>query len=116
MRTTVFDCPLWRTTIDIVKDLAMRRLLAVSPLVTTVVAAVFSMGVAAPAQAASGWTAHVQCTKMRISDNSAHGFVQGHGWAKTQPDAWKAAIKDANDQMREGYRAKHCTKKNITRG
>ncbi|MFH8338611.1 hypothetical protein [Streptomyces sp. AM6-12] len=94
----------------------MRRLLAVPPLITTAVAAVFSLGVAAPAEAASGWTAHVQCTKMRISDNSAHGFVQGHGRAKTQPDAWKAAIKNANDQMREGYRAKHCTKKEITRG
>ncbi|MFD6905995.1 hypothetical protein [Streptomyces sp. NPDC060077] len=58
----------------------------------------------------------MQCTKMRISDDTAHGFVQGHGKAKTQPDAWKAAKKQANDQMPPGYRAKHCTKKSIKRG
>ncbi|MEU1042555.1 hypothetical protein ACFYP4_14950 [Streptomyces sp. NPDC005551] len=94
----------------------MRKLLAASPLVTTVVAAVLSLGVAAPAQAANGWNATVQCTKWRISDSSGHGYFNGHGWARTQPDAWKAAIKDANDQMPQGYRAKHCTKKTIVRG
>ncbi|MGR6972840.1 hypothetical protein ACU639_25160 [Streptomyces cynarae] len=93
----------------------MRKLFAAGPLVTAAVAALLSFGAAAPAEAASGWAAHVQCTKMRISDNTAHGFVQGHGEAKTQPDAWKAAIKNANDQMPTGYRAKHCTKKTITR-
>ncbi|MER5934975.1 hypothetical protein [Streptomyces sp. NPDC002054] len=94
----------------------MRKFLAVTPLVTTAVAAVLTLGVAAPAHAANGWNATVQCTKWRISDSSGHGFFNGHGWAKTQPDAWKAAIKHANDQMPQGYRAKHCTKKKITRG
>lgn len=91
----------------------MRKLPAFGSLVTTTVAALLSFGIAAPAEAANGWNAHVQCTKMRISDNTAHGFVQGHGIAKTQPDAWKAAIKNANDQMPNGYRAKHCTRKTI---
>ncbi|WEH34339.1 hypothetical protein PZB75_13825 [Streptomyces sp. AM 4-1-1] len=94
----------------------MRKFLAISPIVTTAVAAVLSLGIAAPAQAANGWNATVQCVKWRISDSSAHGYFNGHGWAKTQDLAWKAAIKDANDQMTQGYRAKHCAKKTITRG
>ncbi|MFG2890756.1 hypothetical protein [Streptomyces sp. NPDC048248] len=94
----------------------MRKSSVISSLATTAVAAVLSLGVAAPAQAANGWNAHVQCTKWRISDSSGHGPVQGHGWAKTTGLAWKAAIKDANDQMPRGYRAKHCVKKTIKRG
>ena len=94
----------------------MRKLIAISPLVTAAVAAALSVGVAAPAQAANGWNATVQCTKWRISDDSGHGYFNGHGWANTQSLAWKAAIKDANDQMPAGYRAKHCTKKKIVRG
>ncbi|MET9430119.1 hypothetical protein [Streptomyces sp. NPDC003036] len=95
----------------------MRKLRAVGPLLTTAVAAaLLSAGIAAPAEAAGrGWHAHVQCTKMRISDDTAHGFVQGHGISETKPNAWKAAIKNANDQMPTGYRAKHCTKKSIKR-
>ncbi|NBM17247.1 hypothetical protein [Streptomyces sp. GC420] len=93
----------------------MRKSHIVGPLVTAAVAALLSLGTAVPAEAASGWNAHVQCTKMRISDNTAHGFEQGHGNAKTQPDAWKAAIKNANDKMPPGFRAKHCTKKSIKR-
>ncbi|AIV35915.1 MULTISPECIES: hypothetical protein [Streptomyces] len=94
----------------------MRKLIALSPLLTAVVAATLSVGVAAPAQAANGWNATVQCTKFRIADSSGHGFFNGHGWAKTKDLAWKAAIKDANDQMPRGYRAKHCVKKKIVRG
>ncbi|WP_326605035.1 hypothetical protein OG930_22825 [Streptomyces sp. NBC_01799] len=94
----------------------MRKLLSVSRLVTAAISAALAFGVAAPAQAAGGWNATVQCVKWRISDSSAHGYFNGHGWAKTQPDAWKAALKDANDQMPQGYRAKHCDKKKIVKG
>jgi hypothetical protein len=91
----------------------VRKLLAVGPLVTVTAAAMLSLGVAAPAQAASGWNAEVQCYKIRISDNTTHAPVEGHGWGKTQAAAWAAAKKNANDLMPKGYRAKHCDKKRI---
>ncbi|MDQ0405079.1 MULTISPECIES: hypothetical protein [unclassified Streptomyces] len=91
----------------------MRKMLVIGPLLTTAMAVVIPLSVAAPAEAARGWTAHFQCTKKRISDDTAHGFVQGHGTGKTASDAKKAAKKNANDQMPRGYRAKHCTQKSV---
>ncbi|RCV50128.1 hypothetical protein [Marinitenerispora sediminis] len=53
-------------------------------------------------------TVKVKCTKIRLSDNSGVGHVFGTGTAKTYALAEKAAVKNANDQMPRGYRAKHC--------
>ncbi|MFJ5222464.1 hypothetical protein [Streptomyces sp. NPDC088400] len=92
----------------------MRVLL--TALVSGVASATLLLGVVSPAGAdtsARGWKAHMQCTKWRISDSTAHGFVQAHGIGLTQNQAWTAAQKDANRQMPRGYRAKHCTKKSI---
>ncbi|NGO70186.1 hypothetical protein [Streptomyces boncukensis] len=87
--------------------------LVAGPLASVLVAGLLSLGVAAPAEAAKGYVAVVKCTKIRISDNSGQGHVVGKGKAKTESAAWKAAIKNANNQMPTGYRAKHCTKKSI---
>ncbi|MFJ2773244.1 hypothetical protein [Streptomyces sp. NPDC087300] len=95
----------------------MRKSRTFSALITTATAGFISLGLAIPADAASsGWSAHVQCTKKRISDDSAHGFVQGHGWALTKDNAWKAAKKNASSQMPKGYRTVHCTEKTIKKG
>ncbi|MFC7330417.1 hypothetical protein [Marinactinospora rubrisoli] len=53
-------------------------------------------------------TVKVKCTKIRLSDNSGVGHVFGTGTAKTYSLAEKAAVKNANDKMPRGYRAKHC--------
>ncbi|MFD7107188.1 hypothetical protein [Streptomyces celluloflavus] len=93
----------------------MRKSRTVGSLVTGAAVVVFSLGLTVPAEAASGWTAQVQCPKEKIG-GGIHGYVQGHGWASTQDAAWKAAIKNANDQMPQGYRAHHCDKKSIRKG
>ncbi|MEV5593881.1 hypothetical protein [Streptomyces sp. NPDC052496] len=94
----------------------MRTSRTVGSLITGAAAVVFSLGLTVPAEAASGWTAHMQCPKESIADGGIHGYVQGHGWGATQDLAWKAAHKNANDQMPKGYRAHHCTKKSIRKG
>ncbi|QDQ14166.1 hypothetical protein [Streptomyces spectabilis] len=95
----------------------MRRSRTAGSLITGAVAVVFSLGLTAPAEAASGWTAHVQCPKEKIgSGGDIHGYVQGHGWALTVDGAYKAALKNANDQMPPGYRAHHCDKKGVRKG
>lgn len=44
----------------------------------------------------------VKCAKIRLRDNNAVGWVYGYGVNK------KAAVKNANDKMPRGYKAKHC--------
>ncbi|AOT61883.1 MULTISPECIES: hypothetical protein [Streptomyces] len=77
-------------------------------------AALLAVGFTGPAEAAGKlWRAEVQCTKWRIADSSGHGLFKATGTGKTPDAAYKAAIKNANDKMPKGYRAKHCTKKGV---
>ncbi|CAM3150386.1 hypothetical protein ACH4LN_02500 [Streptomyces albus] len=61
-----------------------------------------------PAVVLKSYTAKVKCSKIRLSDNNAVGFVFGTGRGRTKPAAVAAAKKNANDSVGRGYRAKHC--------